>query len=109
MEEIDTATLAIPQKYLKELALHPGSKVNSLTYLTLPNTSLDVPSLTDKTDLISGLYEGGLKLWDCSIDLVHLINQQPDIFRGKIVIELGCGQGLPGVMAMIQGAQEVCF
>ena len=27
-----------------------------------------------KSDLISGVYEGGLKVWECSFDLVDYLN-----------------------------------
>ncbi len=54
----------------------------------------------DETDLISGVYEGGLKVWDCSLDLVQMVADEPQGIKGKKVLELGCGQGLPGIMAL---------
>jgi predicted nicotinamide N-methyase len=54
----------------------------------------------NETDLVSGLYEGGLKIWDCSIDLVNYLGQNPELAKDKKVLELGCGQGLPGIMAL---------
>lgn len=60
------------------------------------------------TDLIPGLYEGGYKLWECSIDLaeylarnhcslssslIRSINSQP-----LRILELGCGIGVPGIV-----------
>lgn len=66
-----------------------------------------------ESDLIPGLYEGGYKVWECSIDLSKYIAKDPDvstIFRpGTKVIELGCGQGLVGVVALALGAGEVHF
>ena len=53
---------------------------------------------------MSGVYEGGLKVWDCSFDLVDYIKMNRDSFAGKRVMEIGCGQGLPGVMALKEGA-----
>ena len=32
-----------------------------------------------------------------------------DQFTGKRVMEIGCGQGLPGVMALKAGAKHVIF
>lgn len=29
------------------------------------------------SDLVSGVYEGGLKIWECSLDLVDYIAQNP--------------------------------
>lgn len=30
-------------------------------------------------------------------------------FRGKTVLEIGCGHGLVGIIALLQGADKVCF
>jgi protein-histidine N-methyltransferase len=48
---------------------------------------LDAPS-----DLVPGVYEGGLKTWECSLDLVehlHELQSSSDLggFAGKRVIE----------------------
>jgi len=55
---------------------------------------LDTPS-----DLLPGVYEGGLKTWECSLDVVeHLEAAQPfATFRGKRVLELGCGTAVPSL------------
>ena len=55
------------------------------------------------------MYEGGLKVWDCSFDLVDYIKMNQSQFSGKTVMEIGCGQGLPGVMALKAGAKHVIF
>jgi len=49
-----------------------------------------------KHDIISGKYEGGSVIWECSVDLVERLHAfvKPDI---KNVLELGCGQALPAV------------
>ena len=59
------------------------------------------------SDLISGVYEGGMKIWEGSLDLMTYIC--PDDVRGKQVIELGCGFGLPGLLAHQYGAESVHF
>ena len=55
------------------------------------------------TDLVAGEYEGGLKLWECSLDLVEYIHdRQQDntsFLANKRVLELGCGHALPGMWA----------
>lgn len=60
-------------------------------------------------DLVSGVYEGGLKIWECSLDLVDYIKANASTFAGKSILELGCGQGLPGVMCLLSGAKSVVF
>jgi len=34
------------------------------------------PELLGQSDVIKGLYEGGLKTWECSIDLAQYLSQQ---------------------------------
>ncbi|TFK83170.1 hypothetical protein K466DRAFT_272294 [Polyporus arcularius HHB13444] len=58
---------------------------------------VDAPS-----DLVPGVYEGGLKTWECSLDLVDCLHSiyGPDVankIRGKRVIELGCGTAIPSI------------
>ncbi|KAF9593106.1 hypothetical protein IFM89_020170 [Coptis chinensis] len=65
------------------------------------------------SDLVPGKYEGGLKLWEGSLDLVkqlHLQIQEGQLsLRGKRVLELGCGHGLPGIFMCLEGASAVHF
>eukprot|EP01018_Ginkgo_biloba_P000252 Gb_41160 [translate_table: standard] len=84
-------------------------------------------------DLIPGKYEGGLKLWESSFDLVNTLQREIRdgqlSLRGKRVLEskcsyarntnklagffemtfLGCGQGFPGIFACLKGALSVHF
>ncbi|KAJ7252118.1 hypothetical protein B0H12DRAFT_1202650 [Mycena haematopus] len=57
---------------------------------------LDAPS-----DLLPGVYEGGLKTWECSLDLVGYLDSLWDpnssYFSGKRILEVGCGTGIPSV------------
>ncbi|KAG6548631.1 hypothetical protein Mapa_009785 [Marchantia paleacea] len=66
-----------------------------------------------KTDLVPGKYEGGLKLWECTVDLINTLRREIKdgqlSFRGKRVLELGCGHGLPGILACLKGASTVHF
>ncbi|KAK4258200.1 hypothetical protein QN277_007673 [Acacia crassicarpa] len=65
------------------------------------------------SDLLPGKYEGGLKLWEGSLDLIKALNS--DIRSGHIsfskkrVLELGCGHGLPGIFSLLEGAAVVHF
>src|SRR5947207_3033783 len=34
------------------------------------------PELLGQSDVITGLYEGGLKTWECSVDLARYLSQQ---------------------------------
>ena len=59
----------------------------------------------NNTDLIPSVYEGGLKIWECSIDLVEYLLESGMSFQDKRVLEIGCGAGLPGIYALLHGAE----
>ncbi|XP_042969081.1 histidine protein methyltransferase 1 homolog [Carya illinoinensis] len=67
------------------------------------------------SDLVPGIYMKicGLKLWEGSLDLVKALSSEVKngnlSFCGKRVLELGCGHGLPGVFACLEGAAAVHF
>jgi predicted nicotinamide N-methyase len=49
----------------------------------------------------------GLSLWPGAIALAHEITARADEFRGRRVLELGAGTGLPGIVAASLGALVV--
>ena len=66
-------------------------------------------SNSSHSDLIPGVYEGGMKVWECAFDLVEYLANSEVLFSGKSVIELGCGAGLPAILTLMKGAEEVHF
>ena len=52
---------------------------------------------------------GGLKVWECSIDLVRYLQEADIPLENSRVLELGCGAGLPGIYAAKKGAAAVHF
>lgn len=57
-------------------------------------------------DVVAGEYEGGLKIWELSIDLARLIYNEPSVTVGLNlaerknelrVLEVGCGHSLPSL------------
>ena len=68
------------------------------------------------TDIIAGTYEGGLKVWECSIDLCRYLFKNycyksdsggsrgidGSLHKSMTVLELGCGHGLPGCLLLKQ-------
>ena len=68
----------------------------------------------EKTDLIPGYYEGGLKVWECSIDLCeHLLDLILEMSASMVdndlsaalrstgsTLELGCGHALPACVIL---------
>uniref|UniRef100_A0A0D9W6L8 Methyltransferase small domain-containing protein n=1 Tax=Leersia perrieri TaxID=77586 RepID=A0A0D9W6L8_9ORYZ len=65
------------------------------------------------SEVASSKYDGSLKYWESSITLVNILkNEIRDgqlSFRGKRVLELGCGSGLAGIFACLKGASTVHF
>ena len=49
----------------------------------------------------------GLSLWPAAIAIAHEIISRADAFRGRRVLELGAGTGLPGIVAASLGATVV--
>jgi predicted nicotinamide N-methyase len=49
----------------------------------------------------------GVALWPAAIALAHEVAARAEAFRGKRVLELGAGTGLPGIVAASLGAQVV--
>ncbi|CAI5499218.1 unnamed protein product [Closterium sp. Naga37s-1] len=58
------------------------------------------------SDLVPGKYEGGFKLWEAAVDLMEAVRADMQdgtlSFRRKHVLELGCGHGLPGILACLK-------
>ena len=92
-------------------------KLDSLKRAAEPTThpSRDaLLELVDKTDashsdLLPGHYEGGLKVWECTHDLLSYLSESKFSFRDKTVLDLGCGAGLLGIWALLGGAKCVHF
>ena len=93
-----------------------GSKTGNGTPSTvlLPTDTHELQALlqfveTQHSDLVSGIYEGGLKIWECAFDLTEYMAESRFHFQGLRVLELGCGVGLPGLLALVSGAACVHF
>ncbi|XP_065312754.1 histidine protein methyltransferase 1 homolog [Gordionus sp. m RMFG-2023] len=78
--------------------------INNLRYLT---NSYKFDTLPQQSDLVPNEYEGGFKIWECTEDL--LIYSGKLDFKNKSVLDLGCGSGLLGINALMEGAKNICF
>ena len=60
------------------------------------------------TDLLTGVYEGGLKVWECSLDLCRYLALHCDeiLSNGGKILELGCGHGLPACLLLREGLKR---
>ena len=66
--------------------------------------SSELSKMTEASDVVPNEYEGGLKTWECSIDLLRLLNEDEEGGEGVRVrvLEIGCGSGLPGIFCYKQ-------
>ncbi|XP_065200067.1 histidine protein methyltransferase 1 homolog isoform X2 [Planococcus citri] len=60
-------------------------------------------------DVTPSVYEGGLKIWECTYDLLLYLIHNDIEFRNKTVLDLGCGCGILGIYAAQKGAKTVHF
>ena len=67
-----------------------------------------IRSILITSDVETDVYEGGFKLWECALDLVKFMETQ-DTPMAATVLELGSGHGLPGIHALLRGAERVTF
>jgi len=81
--------------------------------LTLRKCITTVPkSLSSNgADVVPGVYEGGYKLWECSVDLVRYLHSIKATFIEKgtaiSVLEIGAGHALPGIWCIQAGVARV--
>ena len=73
-------------------------------------TNSKITSLITSSDLNSGEYEGGLKVWECTYDLMQYLHEN-DVFDYKKarIMDMGCGAGLLGLFTLLRGAKVVYF
>lgn len=75
----------------------------------------DDESVWRTTDIQTGIYEGGRKVWECSRDLVEYMAQEGIQLlkkdrtdgeqRSVYCLEIGCGHGLPGCFLLREALQ----
>ncbi|CAL7950368.1 unnamed protein product [Xylocopa violacea] len=78
-----------------ERALHDLKKKNCANI---------IEAESQHSDLIPAKYEGGLKIWECSYDLGQYLFENSIELRDKIVLDLGCGTGIVGLIALLKNA-----
>ena len=60
-------------------------------------------------NLFSTLIQGGLKVWECTMDLLSYLEKEPINFCNMDVLDLGCGAGLLGIHAIGHGSSKTHF
>eukprot|EP01080_Neovahlkampfia_damariscottae_P012012 gene12012-5412_t len=114
--EIDESILEKPKK----IEFKQNNKLKSKKFLQVKNFSFsqiilnekdvddektkEMMKKTDKTDLIPNVYEGGFKIWECSVDIIQYLEEIKFELKNKHVIDLGCGHGFPGIYSIKKGS-----
>ncbi len=73
---------------------------------------VSIESEPSHSDLIPGIYGGGKKVWECSVDLAAYLFQhhhQLNVTLDSNILELGCGHGIPGITLLQCGYENVVF
>eukprot|EP01138_Halocafeteria_seosinensis_P014899 gb/GECG01015209.1/.p1 GENE.gb/GECG01015209.1/~~gb/GECG01015209.1/.p1 ORF type:complete len:366 (+),score=35.39 gb/GECG01015209.1/:1-1098(+) len=114
-----------PRKHLKLHYLRTlQTSERNLLYQVVP-LSADIESnstlkgILANSDVAPGIYEGGFKIWECTFDLLdfldeffskHGVTKTGDfsethklLHESPHFLELGCGAGLPGCVALLYG------
>ncbi|KAF8430878.1 hypothetical protein L210DRAFT_3623553 [Boletus edulis BED1] len=62
-----------------------------------PGVTSALEFIDNPSDLVPFVYEGGLKTWECSIDLASCLKRDGHAAnaKGRRVLELGCGTAIP--------------
>ena len=123
IETVRCSTKDAKDEKIQLFTLHPSLVETRLLSLNDDRSSAaddDVAEAAERrSDLVPRVYEGGLKIWECSLDLVVFLRDNIDrLFppgdgrrkRRLKVLELGCGAGLPGIWALSHpGVDQVHF
>ena len=105
----------IELKYISEQQIHdlPHTKffigIENRNYPGMDLESLLKLSDSHHSDLIPSVYEGGLKVWECTFDLIKYLFHSSTKFSGMKVLELGCGSGLPAIFSLMMQAKVIHF
>src|SRR5690242_4716588 len=98
---LHTTTGEFPlHEYRLRLAGREWSILHTGAILTLEDEARFFRELRDRLPY-------GVALWPAAIALAHGVAARPDSFRGRRVLELGAGTGLPGIVAASLGARVV--
>jgi predicted nicotinamide N-methyase len=101
-ERAEPDDTALAARYpLSDTTLHIGGRDWTITSV-LDQDAL-VESVRTERDLEQFPY--GLMLWASAIGLAERLAEEPVLVRGKRVLEIGAGVGLPGLVRQVAGGQ----
>ncbi|WFD34412.1 protein-histidine N-methyltransferase [Malassezia cuniculi] len=83
---LESGTIALPRRDLFDVRFQVINEDNAE----------DATIANSESDLVPGVYEGGLKTWECASDLVAQL-ARTNLPESKRIIEVGCGTAIPSV------------
>jgi predicted nicotinamide N-methyase len=101
----DVATVAISQR--RDPKALPCRAFATLAALDINGVALPLP---ERDAVVDGNHASATAAtpWDGGVVLAAYVATRPELFRGKRVVELGCGAGaLPGLASALLGASSV--
>eukprot|EP01096_Ripella_sp_DP13-Kostka_P013441 TRINITY_DN5838_c0_g1_i1.p1 TRINITY_DN5838_c0_g1~~TRINITY_DN5838_c0_g1_i1.p1 ORF type:complete len:407 (-),score=138.70 TRINITY_DN5838_c0_g1_i1:22-1125(-) len=125
--EIGSHTLPVVRCTKRQASPSSTSSSSSSSFSSPQSTEASaVLEVAQKTDLLKGVYEGGFKIWECSVDLLLFVKERLSIDPHSnsvvfsvptssaadpvhvplgidSVLELGCGIGLPALFILLFG------
>ena len=104
-QTLSPETLALKQKLaaiapLADLKFSIGGRVWAVSAVTDQDALLDAAVGMEN-------FPYGFLLWESSVGLAHYFAEHSEEIRGKSLLELGAGAGLPGIVAQAHGAEVV--
>ncbi len=102
---LSPATLALKQKLS---AIAPFTDLE----FSIGGRVWTVSAVTDQDALLNAAvgmeyFPYGFLLWESSVGLAHYFAEHSEEIRGKSLLELGAGAGLPGIVAQTHGAEVI--
>ena len=101
----DVATVAISQR--RDPKALPCRAFATLAALDINGVALPLP---ERDAVVAGNHASATAAtpWDGGVVLAAYVATRPELFRGKRIVELGCGAGaLPGLASALLGASSV--
>lgn len=96
--------IRVTEKVAGQHLMIEGRQFDSNGGFSIAHTPLHIAEITECGRAALGT---GVNTWDGAIVLAKFFENNPDIVRGKRILELGAGTGVAGLSTALLGAQHV--
>ncbi len=100
-------TLTLYKRHMSDIKFQIAASQDTEQQKVSVNDGLDFSKVMEQnSDLVKGVYEGGLKTWECAYPLSRFLDEKykDQDLSGLRVLELGCGSSLPGLTMLSKNA-----